>query len=182
MLKVSDNPPIRPPEVATIAALEGDWWVAHTKARSEKQLAWDLLAQKTPYLLPMIRKLSLWQGRRRYSLVPLFPSYVFFCGTDEARIGVLSTGRVCQVLPVRDRSQFVNELTAVERVLESKTPVEFYPFAAVGKRCRVAKGPLRGMEGIVVQVKGLARLVLQVSILGQSAALEIGVESLEPAE
>jgi transcription antitermination factor NusG len=54
-----------------------------------------------------------------------------------------------------------------------------YPFAAVGRRCRVTAGPLEGMEGIVVRRDKLARLVLEVSILGQGASVEIDADLLE---
>ena len=182
MLKVSNNPPVRSPDVASIATLPGDWWVAHTKARFEKAFAWDLLGQKTPYLLPMIAKATVWRGRKRKSLVPLFPSYVFFCGGADARHRALATNRICQVIPVRDRKQFVRELAAIEKALDNGAAIEFYPFAAIGKRCRVASGPLEGLEGTVVQAMGKTRLVLHVSILGQGASLETSVDVLEPAD
>ena len=182
MLKVSENPPIRPPHLPSVAELSGDWWVAHTKARFEKAFAWDLLEADIPYLLPMVKKLTVWKGRRRQSLSPLFPSYVFFCGSEESRYRALSTHRICQVIPVRDRQMFVDELIAVERALESDAPLQFYPYAAIGKRCRVARGPLKGIEGIVAQASGITHLVLQISILGQGASLETTVDMLEPAE
>jgi hypothetical protein len=182
MLKAADNPPVRPPNVQCVASLVGDWWVAHTKARAEKAFAWDLLGQGTAYLLPMIPKVSVWKGRKRQSLTPLFPSYVFFCGGRDERHRALTTNRVCQVLPVRERAQFVAELTAVETAIQSGAPLEFYPFAAIGRRCRITRGPLRGLEGTVVQAMGVTRLVLQVSILGQGASVETSVDALETAE
>jgi len=182
VLKSSSNPPVRSPDVASITALSGDWWVAHTKARFEKAFAWDLIAQKTPYLLPMIPKVTIWKGHRRKSMVPLFSSYVFFCGGPEERHRALATNRICQVIPVRDRKQFVRELAAIEKALDNGAAIEFYPFAAVGKRCRVARGPLEGLEGTVVQAMGKTRLVLHVSILGQCASLETSIEVLESAE
>ena len=43
MLKPSDNPPMLSPGVDTLRRLDGRWWVAHTRPRSEKAFAWDLL-------------------------------------------------------------------------------------------------------------------------------------------
>src|SRR5207244_3646835 len=37
MLKLSDNPPVRPPGAESMASFAGEWWVAHTKARFEKR-------------------------------------------------------------------------------------------------------------------------------------------------
>jgi len=40
VLKAQDNPPVVYPEGSLIGEIEGSWWVAHTKARNEKSLAW----------------------------------------------------------------------------------------------------------------------------------------------
>jgi hypothetical protein len=157
MLLVSENPPQLAEGFASISAIEGDWWVAHTKARAEKAFAWDLLEQSIPYYLPMT------------------------AGTPEDRYRVLRTNRVCQVIPVRHREPFVDEIQSIHRALSSNIPLDLYPFAAIGNRCRVAAGPLEGIEGIVIRKDAATRLVLQVNILGQGASLEISPDLLEPA-
>ena len=168
MLKLADNRLSDRLTLQLSPGIMGHWRVAHTRARFEKAFAWDLLRPKTLYLSPMISKATIWKGRKRSSLVPLFPSYVFFCGgADCTSAGAGHESRFRQVIPVRDRKQFVRELAAIEKALDHGTSIEFYPFAAVGKRCRIASGPLQGLEGTVVQVRGVARLVLHVSILGR---------------
>ena len=182
MLKLVENPPMLPDGVDSLVDLKGNWWVAHTKSRFEKALAWELLACEIPFFLPMIERTALWGGRRRKVLSPLFPSYVFFCGDAEDRQRVFRTNRICETLPVLQRERFVSELDAIRRTLACKHQLTLYPFAAVGKHCRVAHGPMRGIEGIIVRQNGTIRVVLQVSILGQGAALEIDANMLEPAD
>jgi transcription antitermination factor NusG len=46
----------------------------------------------------------------------------------------------------------------------------------------VIAGPLLGLEGIVVETKGDARLVLQIDMLGQAASVEIDIEMVEPVD
>ena len=169
-------------ETFDLGELPGDWWVAHTKSRAEKALAWDLMAQSITYFLPLVSKSAVWGGRRRNVLLPLFASYVFVCGSSEDRYQTLRTGRVCQMIPVSRRQQFVEEIEAIRRAIEADEPMQLYPFAAVGRRCRVARGLLRGTEGIVVQSRSGTRLVLQVTMLGQAASLEISAEDLEPLD
>jgi len=181
-LAVAENPPTLSHGVQSPLDLVGDWWVAHTKARFEKALAWDLLALGIPCFLPMIERTAIWGGRKRKVLAPLFPSYLFYCGDWEDRQSVLKTSRVCQVIPVRQRQRFVLELDAIHRALLCKRELTLYPFTAAGKRCRVARGPLQGIEGIVIRNDGTPRIVLEVSILGQGAALEIEADLLESAE
>jgi hypothetical protein len=186
MLKLADNPPMRHPATASsLRELRGGWCVAHTKARNEKALAWDLLSRGIPYFLPMIPRLRFSGGRRRRMLLPLFPSYVFVCGDQRARIAAMSTDRLCQMIPVHDQQTLIDELASLELALAGSADFDPYPFAAVGKRCRVKAGPFQGVEGIVVMrtaagVSGAASLVLQVSMLGCGAAMEIDPDLLEP--
>ena len=57
MLPVKDNPPPFPQKRHR---LQASWWVAYTKPRQEKALAWDLQRSSIAYFLPMneIRRTS----------------------------------------------------------------------------------------------------------------------------
>ena len=182
MLTAAENPPMLLPGIDSLHDLDGHWWVAHTKARCEKALAWDLLESKIAFFLPMFEQTAIWGGRKRRVLKPLFPSYVFFSGSETDRYRATTTGRVCQMIPVVHREQFVSELDAVRLALASKRTMNAYPHAAVGKRCRVTSGPLQGIEGIVIHNKHSVQIVLQVSMLGQGTSLEIEADLLEPAD
>jgi transcription antitermination factor NusG len=181
MLKLADNPPCLADGLETIHQFDGPLWVAHTKARAEKALAWDLLSLDIQYFLPMAEKLAIWGGRKRKILSPIFPSYLFFCGDLPKRHRVLATNRVCQVIAVHDRPQLMQELEAIRIALNSGRPMDLYPFAAVGQPVRVARGPMRGVEGLVIRKDDVTRIVLQVSMLGQGVSLEISADMLEPA-
>jgi hypothetical protein len=182
MLKISDNPPMLAPETGSLADLSGQWWVAHTKARNEKALAWDLLRLGVGYFLPMRERVFFSGGRRRHGLIPLFTSYVFFCGGDDDRVAALRTNRVCQTLDVPDQTRLIDELTAIEKALVAQAALEPYSGLAIGQRCRIAAGPFRGIEGVVIERGSRARLVLNVGLLGHGAAMEIERDLLEPMD
>jgi len=179
MLKVSDNPPILPQGVSSLLDLPGKWHIAHTKARFEKAFAWDLVAAGIGYFLPMMPRIRFSGGRKRTVLMPLFTSYVFFAGDSQSRVKALTTNRLCQVLPVVDQATFVAELRTIEQAINGQVPLDPYPFVAIGKRVRIAAGPLMGMEGVVVERSKMARVVLQVSVLGQGASVQIDADVLE---
>jgi hypothetical protein len=182
MLKLRDNPPLTfPDDLLSPDRARSSWWVGHTKARFEKAFAQDLRAKSIEYFLPMVSRVTISGGRKRHGLTPLFPSYVFFCGNEEHRAAALATDRLCQVIAVRDQKQLTDELTALHRLISGGIKLELYPFATVGRRCRITKGPFEGMEGTVVERKDarVARLVLEVSMLGQGAAMEIEADLLE---
>ena len=94
----------------------------------------------------------------------------------------MTTNRLCQAIDVRNQEGLTGELAAIEKALAGKAELDPYPHAAVGRRCRIRSGPFRGMEGVVIRREKLARVVLQVSVLGQGASMEIEADLLEPID
>jgi transcription antitermination factor NusG len=183
MLKLSENPAILTPEVESLAQLSGTWWVAYTKPRFEKAFAWSLYNHGIGYFLPMREKITFSGGRKRRVLAPMFSSYVFLCGTDEDRYTALTTNRVCQTIEVADQECLIDELLSIERALLSRAVVDNYPRLPVGVRCRIISGPMMGLEGVVIRREDArARMVLEVTILGQGAVVEIDADLIEPLQ
>jgi transcriptional antiterminator RfaH len=195
MLSFAENPPVLPPGARCVGDLAGRWWVAHTKARFEKAFAHDLLGRGVGYFLPMVERVKVSGGRKRRLMAPLFTSYVFFCGQAEDRYRALGTDRLCQVIEVADQGKLVAQLDRLHRAVVARAPLDPYPFAAVGRRCRIVGGPFAGLEGVVVRrpadaINGgngsgsgasrTARFVLEVGILGQGATMEVDADLLEP--
>jgi transcription antitermination factor NusG len=182
MLKLAENPPVLPGEYTSLTQIRGRWWVAHTKARFEKVFAWDLLQRNIGYFLPLLERVTISGGKKRRVLRPLFPSYVFFCGDEEDRYAAMRTNRLCQAIDVADQSQLVRELAAIEKALMGKASLDPYPFMVAGRSCRVIGGVFKGLEGIVVERSDVTRVLLQVSILGQGAMMEIDADLIEPVD
>lgn len=179
MLKADDNPPIIAPNAESIRDFVGQWWVAHVKSRNEKALAHDLIRRNIGYFLPMSWKVRRQSGRTIKSLLPLFGGYLFFCGEENERLELLQTNRVANLIVVNDQETLVNELVQIEQALRAGVPLTPHKFAKVGQRCKIIAGPLCGLTGIVVRTGNTARLLLQVEILGQGAAVEIDVDMVE---
>jgi len=179
MLKLADNPPILYPANSSLAEIAGLWWVAHCKARNEKALAWFLAKQEIAYFLPLREKLTIRKGRRYKALLPLFSGYVFFNGDRDSRYLALRSNRIAQVIEVVDQLKLVHELTQIHLALSKGIRLDPHPHLKEGDRCRVIAGPLKGMEGILLRKKNRIKLVLQVGILGQAAAMEIDADLLE---
>jgi len=180
MLRPDENPPILPRNVHSPQELVGPLWVAHTRSRNEKTFAWDLTKAGVDYFLPLIERTTISGGRKRRVLKPLFGSYVFFAGDHEARYQALATNRLCTVLPVPEPQTLRSELEQIHRALAGEAELDPCPGLGVGSWARVRVGAMAGTEGRVIEWKGGTRLVLQVSMLGQGAAVEIDPDLLEP--
>ena len=182
MLKTNENPPLVWPQTESIRVFQGRWWVAHTRSRNEKALAHDLMAKNISYFLPMTWKVRRQTHRTIKSLLPLFTGYLFFCGDEPARVELLKTNRVANLLEVKDQEAFLRELVGFEQALRAGAPLVPHKYIETGQWCRVIAGPLLGLEGIVVQTRGDTRLVLQIDMLGQAASVEIDLDMIEPVE
>jgi transcription antitermination factor NusG len=181
MLSLAENPPILLPEVESLTELRGLWWLAYTRPRFEKAFAWDLYNHGIGYFLPMYEKTIFSGGRNRRLMMPLFTSYVFFCGTEQDRYAAMRTNRLCHTVNVADQQRLIDELADIEAALLSRAVIASYPSLAAGRRCRVTSGPMKDIEGVIVERKcPRARMVIEVSILTQGALVEIDADLLEP--
>lgn len=175
--------PCQSPEVlCPIDALSGLWWVVHTRSRCEKALAEDLGRRGIGYFLPLTHQRRR-HGRRMADVdLPLFPGYLFLCGGDDERYATLMTHRAAGIIPVADQDRLKNELRQIHRVLLSNNDVDLYPALRKGRRCRVTRGPLTGLEGVVLRRRDVYRIYIGVEVLGQSAEIQIDPSLLEPIE
>lgn len=182
MLKVSENPPAIWPEDVEIKDFTGKWWVAHTKSRNEKALAWQMLKKQISYFLPMSEKVSKSRGRTTRSLLPLFTGYLFFCANEDQRVEVLQTNRVAKLIEVSDQDKLIADLAPIEKVLRQGENLQLHKYIKAGQKCRVIAGPLMGAEGVACQDSEQLKLVMQVDILGQATSVEIAADMIELIE
>lgn len=179
MLRLSDNPPILYPESASLAEMSGRWWVAQTKSRHEKALAWSLQQMGIGYFLPLTEKVHRRKGRNYKCLLPLFSGYLFFCGDQQQRYLAQTGNRIAQVIDVVDQQGLIRDMSQVYQALCQGAALEPHRYLKAGDRCRVVVGPLIGLEGIFLQRRGVSRLVLQVDMLGQAASVEVDDDVVE---
>ena len=182
MLKPSENPPVIWPQETPLDDFAGLWWVAHTKSRNEKALAWQLLKKEISYFLPMSWKVSHSRGRTIRSLLPLFTGYLFFCGDENQRVEVLRTNRVANLIEVNDPAGLVGDLGPIEKLIRQGAELKPHKYIKMGQRCRVIAGALAGAEGVVSQTSRRTRLVLQVDMLGQATSVEVETDMIEIIE
>lgn len=156
------------------------WWVGKTRSRQEKALAWELKSRDIPYFLPLVTQTQKSQRRIRTSLVPLFSGYIFFQGTALHRHQAMRTGRLAQVLEVRDQEGLLSQLRSLAKAVDLGAELKLCDMVKQGSRVRIAFGPLAGLEGIVIHYKNETRLVLNVQAIAQAAAVEVSLDQVQP--
>ena len=157
------------------------WYAVFTMPRHEKSIARTLERVGIEHFLPVYDKLSLWQNRqKRIISLPLFPRYLFVRIGQRQRVTVLQTAGVVQIvcgggldLAVPDA-----EIAFLRDKVERKL-VEPYPELAVGRRVCVKRGPMAGIEGVLVRRRNRTRFVVTLQMIRQSASVEVSAEDLE---
>ncbi len=155
--------------------LKHPWFALHVRSRLEKTVATHLDGQGYEWLLPTYRCRRRWSDRIKEVELPLFPGYLF-CRFDlQDRLPILVTPGVIQIVGVGRSPVPVeeNEICAVERIVRSGLPRQPWPFLQLGDKVRIERGPLCGIEGILLGLKGRHRIVVSVTLLQRSVALEI---------
>ena len=66
-------------------------------------------------------------------------------------------------------------MEAIQIAVASGVPGQPWPYLEVGEKVRIHTGKLSGLEGILVNFKGNHRVVLSVSLLQRSVALEVAL-------
>jgi len=131
--------------------------------------------------LPLYKARHRWKDRIKEVSVPLFPGYLFVREGLKRWLAILSTPGVSSIVSSGSQPVAIPflEIEGIKRVVESTLRVEPHPFLKSGDRVRVKCGPIAGVEGILIRHKNVARLVLSVELLGNSAAVEVDATDVE---
>lgn len=158
------------------------WFALQVWSRRESLIATHLLGQGYECFLPISKCIRRWSDRMKEVEQPLFPGYLF-CRFDLHNRGpLLMTPGVRQIVGVGRSPVPVEEaeVEAIRQALASGLPSQPWPYLQVGQRVRVSHGSLNNLEGILVNFKGSNRVVLSVTLLQRSVAMEIDLAWVTP--
>ena len=159
------------------------WFALYVKSKAEEQVSQHLRYKGYEEFLP------LYKARTRKGAVekqrPLFPGYVFCRLSPGANGLIITTPGVISIvgfggkpMPVETR-----EIEALKKVVASGLQSEPWKLLTIGEMVRVEEGPLAGVAGILISVRGQHRLVISIMLMRRSVAVELdcsAVKSLGP--
>ena len=156
------------------------WWVVHTRPRAEKALARRLLARNLSFYLPFQKRQWLCRGRLLSSQLPLFPSYLFLHGDQQARQQALETNLVSLVLPVPDQIRLHADLVRVEQLIAAGAPLTAEDRLEPGDPVLIVAGPLTGLTGKILRRNKQLKFLVEVEFLRRGVSVEIESWMIEP--
>lgn len=158
------------------------WYALRVKSRHESIVATHLRARGFESSLPLYKCRRRWSDRFKEMELPLFPGYVFCQFNSMNRLPILTVPGIVHVVGVGKTPLPIDEteMAAILTTVASGLPSRPWPFLEIGQKVRIEYGPLSGVEGILLGFRGHQRLVLSVTLLQRSVAVQIDEAWITP--
>ena len=147
----------------------------------------QLAAKGFETFLPQIETWSFRGAKRTCRTTCLFPGYLFLHHPRMDKRSYVEIARVrglVRILGERwDRLAVVpaSQIDAVRAILGARLQPEPYPYLACGRRVRISGGPLRDVEGFLVEPPGSrALLVISIELFCRSLSVEVDGNLVAP--
>lgn len=159
------------------------WYALFTIPQNEKAVDRHLGYLRIESFLPTYCLPRIWKNRQRTTAVlPLFPNYVFVRIRLRDRFRLLQIPGVVQI--VGKMSHPIPLPDAEIEFLRSdfwRRRIEPFPELVIGRKVRIRRGIMRGVEGILIRKNNRLHFVLSLALINQQAAVEVSAEDLELA-
>jgi transcription elongation factor/antiterminator RfaH len=152
------------------------WYAIYTRPRWEKKVAHLLEEKKIEHYLPLQKILKQWSDRRKWVREPLFRSYVFVHIEPEGYMTVLQTTGVVRFVTFEKKAVAIPpvQIEAIrtfintgEEMISEEVNME------VGDKVRIKRGPLIGLEGILVSISRKKRVRIMIEGIQQSLHIKV---------
>jgi transcription antitermination factor NusG len=160
-----------------------DWYAFRVRPRHEKIVSMSLRGKGYEEFLPLTKSKRKWADRSPVIEMPLFPGYIF-CDTVRSEISkIRCTHGVVDVIRAGSSPLPANrgEIDGLRKATEAELQMESWPYVdpSTSTRLRIVSGPLSGLNGTLVQVRGKERLILSVDLLCRSVLVEVSLSCVE---
>lgn len=149
-----------------------EWYAIYTKANGEKRLITSLQEKQIECYLPLRKVLRYWSDRKKWIEEPLFRGYIFAKVSYKEFFDIINTpGAVCYVSfggkaqPIPE-FQINNIKSMVEQTDQEITLT--YKNIKRGQKAEVIYGPLKGVQGEIVEIFGQDRILIRIETLNCS--------------
>lgn len=158
------------------------WFAVRVRSNFEKIASTSLRSKGYEELLPLCTGRRIWSDRIKVVESPLFPGYVFCKFDPLRRLPILTTPGVVGIVGFGEipAPVYEHEINSLRTLIDAGLSCEPWPFLKVGQPITIDHGPLAGVDGTVLRMKGQYRLIVQISLLQRSVAAEIDREAVRP--
>jgi len=177
-----EEPLERPGKALIVEDHSQPWYAVRVKSNFERAVASSVEGRGLTSFLPLYRTRRTHFNRVEEVDLPLLPGYLFARFDFSNRLPVLQIPGVVHVVSHARQPAPVEEaeIRSLQRIVDSGTPAAPWPFLECGRRVRIDKGSMRGVEGILLKIKNRLRIVVSITLLQRSVAVEIDRDLIQP--
>jgi transcription antitermination factor NusG len=158
------------------------WFALRVRSQHERIVALHLRDRGFEEFSPTFRTERQWSDRKKQVDQFLFPGYVFCRLNPDHRLPVVSVPGAVGLVGFGKGPAAIpeSEIESVRKMVGSGLLVGPWPFLAAGQTVLIERGPLRGVEGVLQEVRKAFRLVVSVHLLQRSVSAEVDRNWIRP--
>lgn len=151
------------------------WIVLYTKHRYEKLIEKELSKNGVEVYLPILKERRKWSDRKKWIERPLFRSYIFVKIELKDILFVVQTIGIIKVIKFSSEIAIVRDssIKAIKLMLEGGYRLDPTDYFIKGDPVEVKEGPLKGIIGEVIRIDQKDKLLVRVSAIKHSIAVQI---------
>ena len=157
------------------------WIAVYTKSRHEQIVINELSKKDIESFCPMFKERRQWSDRKKWVHFPLFRSYVFARIHLKENIFVLQTIGVNKIVKFQNKISIIPDqvINDIKNIVDGGYKIQQVDYFVKGDEVSVVSGPLKGVNGIIQDLKGNSRLIMKVEAIRQAFSIEISPEQLK---
>jgi transcription antitermination factor NusG len=158
------------------------WFALQVRNRYENVVTAHLTGKGFEWFSPLYKRRRRWSDRFKEIEEPLFPGYVFSRLNPTDRLPILTIPGVSHIVGLGKTPVPIDEteIAAIQAAVKSGLSNQPWRYMQIGQRVRIEHGPLSGIDGILLGFKGSHRLLLSITLLKRSIAVQIDDAWVEP--
>ena len=158
-----------------------NWIAVYTKSRHEQTVVNELNKKNIESYCPMFKERRQWSDRKKWVHFPLFRSYVFANIEIMENIYVLQTIGVNKIVKFQEKISIIPDqvIDNMKNIIEGGYNIEQEDYFIKGDEVRVVSGPLKGLDGVVLDLRGANKIIIKIEAIQQAFSVKISSNILK---
>ena len=152
-----------------------NWIAVYTKSRHEQTVVNELNKKNIEAYCPMFKEKKQWSDRKKWVDFPLFRSYVFANIEIKENFYILQTIGVSKIEKFQEKISIIPDevIENIKNIIHGEYKIEHADYFFKGQEVIVISGPLKGLDGTVLDLKGKDKLIIKIEAIKQAFSIEI---------
>lgn len=159
------------------------WHAIYTRSRAEKKLYKELCSKDIECYLPLQKELRQWSDRTKWVEEPLLRSYLFVKVSEREYYDVINSSFAVRYVTFGGKAVPIPEMQIDTLRLflddENRKVDLTHETLEKGENVEVVGGPLKGIQGEIIQIKGKERIVIRFDSLGTCVYTDISLDKIK---